>query len=55
MGDNEKYLITIGLFSLLLFIILVAISGGTEHGVRDSLLSILTVSYIVNNLPSNKK
>lgn len=56
MNNNTKsYLITIALFSLMLFAILSITFGGSQDIVRDSLLSILTVSYVVNNLPSNKK
>lgn len=54
MNDNTKtYLVAIAFFSVILF---VAISGvfGSEEPVRDFLLSILTVSYIVTNLPANK-
>ena len=55
MNNNTKnYLITIALFSLMLFAIL-SIIFGSQDIVRDSLLSILTVSYIVNNLPLNKE
>ncbi len=54
MNDNKTYLTIIALFSLILFVVLAAFVG-TQDLVRDSLLSILTVSYIVNNLPSNKK
>jgi len=54
-NNTINYLITIALFSLILFSILSIAFGGSQDIVRDSLLSILTVSYVVNNLPSKKK
>jgi len=53
--STEEYLITILFFSFILIGILSLIVGGSRDLVRDSLLSILTVSYIVNNIPSRKK
>jgi hypothetical protein len=54
-NDDNNYLIIIAFFSFILFALLSIASGGSQDISRDSLLSILTVSYIVNNLPSKKK
>jgi hypothetical protein len=54
-NDDNNYLIIIAFFSFILFALLSIASGGSQDIARDSLLSILTVSYIVNNLPSKKK
>lgn len=53
--STGEYLITIAVFSFILISILSLIFGGSGDLLRDSLLSILTVSYMVNNIPSRKK